>query len=168
MISNAQKGAYYKARSRRWLEADGWTVFEMEVVRWVGRPGGGDRFPIKRDQLASDLGAMRGNRLAFIQVKGGKAASGRGIFPDAQRAFAQFAFPPWTEQWILAWAPRSREPRCIFVKSETRSHEQNARQKTVDEIPITHQRLRQARARNAQPTESIPPGDGAGPRPDPR
>ena len=84
----------------------------MEVVRWVGKPGR-TRFPIKRDQLASDLAAMKGDQIVFIQVKGGRQAMGGGTFPEARRAFEAFQFSVWTRQWIVAWPLRAREPRVI-------------------------------------------------------
>ena len=114
MASNVAKGAYYKSRSRKWLEAHGFTVFDMEVVRFVGYP---NRIPVKRDQLGADLGAMNAERLILIQCKGGDAATG-GTFPQARREFGQFVFPDFVERWILGWPPRAREPRIIVVTGE--------------------------------------------------
>ena len=111
-VSNVARGSYYKSRTRRWLASCGYTVFDMEVVRLVGIPGG-KRVPIKRDQLGADLGAMSATELIFVQVKGGKQAVGGGTFPAARREFERFTCPPGVQQWIVAWAPRSREPRII-------------------------------------------------------
>lgn len=111
MSSNAQRGAYFKNRTKRWLVAQGWQVAELEIVRWIYRPGG-SRLPVKRDQFASDLLAMNASTLVFVQVKGGEAARG-GTFPAARRAFARFVFPPGIERWVVAWAPRVRQPRVV-------------------------------------------------------
>lgn len=118
MASNAAKGARYKARTRIWLAAQGYQVAEMEVVRWVGAPAtdgkaGRGRFPVKRDQFASDLMGMRADGIVFVQIKGGKAAAGGGTFPEAQRKFAEFVFALGARRWIVAWPPRAREPRVI-------------------------------------------------------
>ena len=111
MPSSAKRGAYYKNRTRKWLEARGWHVADMEIVRWVGNSE--KRFPIKRDQWGADLVAMSENFIAFVQVKGGKSATGN--FPAARRAFAAVHWPPtqWVRRWVVAWVPRSREPRIV-------------------------------------------------------
>lgn len=114
MPSAVQRGAYYKARTRRWLEAQGYQIFELEVVRWVKKPGG-ERIPIKRDQLGSDLGGMREDGYVFCQVKGGAQARGGGQFPPAQREFRRYRWGPASRRWIVCWAPRVREPRVIEV-----------------------------------------------------
>lgn len=112
MTNNAARGAYFKSRTRKWLEAQGYQIFDMEVVRWVGVPGG-RRVPIKRDQLGADLGAMNATEIVFVQCKGGKQAIGAGTFPAARREFERFVFPPGVQRWIVAWAPRARAPRVI-------------------------------------------------------
>lgn len=111
MRSNAARGAYYKGRTRKWLTTLGWQVADMEIVRWIHRPGGRP-IPVKRDQFGSDLLAMSGARLIFVQVKGGEAARG-GTFPAARRAFAEFKFPPLVECIVVAWSPRARAPRIV-------------------------------------------------------
>lgn len=110
-VSNVARGAYYKARTRRWLEKQGYQVGDLEVVRWVGGPA--KRFPVKRDQFGSDLLAVSGDRLVFCQCKGGKSATGN--FPDAKRLFDSFTFPPGTAKWVVAWTPRAREPRVVVM-----------------------------------------------------
>jgi hypothetical protein len=116
-MSNASRGSYYKARSKRWLIARGWQVADMEIVRWIYRPGH-PQMPVKRDQFASDLLAVSADAVVFIQVKGGESARG-GTFPAARRAFAAFTFPAFVEQWVMAWAPRAREPRIVQVEGDT-------------------------------------------------
>src|SRR3990167_8516870 len=103
MSSNAQRGAYYKARTKRWLEARGYHVLDLEVVRWIVKPDG-TRIPVKHDQLGSDLEAVNETEIIFVQVKGGEAEKG-GTFPAARRKFAEFRFPPWAQCWVIAWAP---------------------------------------------------------------
>lgn len=115
MARNAQRGAYYKGRTKKWLAARGWQVADMEVVRWIYQPGR-QPMPVKRDQFASDLLAMNASRIVFVQCKGGEAARG-GTFPAARRAFEAFVWPVFVERWIIAWAPRSREPRIINART---------------------------------------------------
>lgn len=113
MLSNVARGAYYKARTRKWLKALGYDVAELEVVRWVFAAG--RRVPVKRDQFASDLLAMSHRRLIFVQVKSGAQCAGVRSFPDARAAFGEFRFPPFTERWIVAWEFRARRPRVLNV-----------------------------------------------------
>lgn len=115
MPSNASRGAYYKARTRKWLAGLGYQVVDLEVVRWVHRPGGAG-VPVKRDQLGSDLMGVRADHLVFIQVKGGAQAAGDGQFPSARREFEKYRFPRWAHVWIVAWAPRARAPRVVRVQ----------------------------------------------------
>ena len=114
-ISNAAKGAYYKARTKKWLQARGYQVFDLEMVRWIWRPGG-ERIPVKFDQAGSDLLAMNAEELVFVQVKGGAQAAG-GTFPAARREFAKFTFPPFVKLRVIGWVPRAREPRVVDGRS---------------------------------------------------
>lgn len=111
--SNVQIGAYYKGRSKKWLEARGWQVADLEIVRWIFA-GDKGRIPVKRDQFGADLLAVNKTGVAFIQVKGGQSASGGTTFPEAQRIFQSFIWPVrGTARIILAWTPRARSPRVI-------------------------------------------------------
>lgn len=110
MPSNATRGAYFKARARKWLLAQGYQVAEMEIIRWIFTPRG--RLATKRDQWGSDLIAMNAAGVVFVQVKGGDAARG-GTFPDARRKFAEVTWAPGTRQIVLGFPPRAREPRVV-------------------------------------------------------
>jgi hypothetical protein len=118
MPSNAQRGAYYKGRTKKWLAGQGWQVANLEEVRWVYRPGR-PPMPVKRDQFGADLIAMSAAGIIFVQVKSGAIG---GTFPDARRKFGAFTFPAATyrstgtavvRRWVVAWAPRSRSPRVV-------------------------------------------------------
>lgn len=120
MRSNAAKGAYYKSRTKKWLEAGGYQVADLETVRWVYPPNR-DPFPVKRDQFGSDLLAMTARSLIFVQVKGGATVSG-GNFPAARRAFAQYHFPAFVQLWVIAWPVRSRAPRIVKIERTDDAH----------------------------------------------
>ena len=111
MSSNAARGARAKARTKQWLIARGYQVGDLEVVRWIVKPGG-DRIPVKRDQFGSDLIAVSADDVLFVQVKSGESARG-GTFPDARRKFQAFTFPTTTKQIVIAWPPRARVPRVV-------------------------------------------------------
>lgn len=118
MPSNAQRGAYYKGRTKKWLVGMGFQVANLEEVRWIYRPGR-PPMPVKRDQFGSDLLAMSAREIIFVQVKSGAIG---GTFPAARRKFTEFVFPHVVgavhgktalRRWVVAWAPRSREPRVV-------------------------------------------------------
>lgn len=111
MISAVAKGQYWKQRTKRWLEACGYQVAFLERVLWIQTGRG--RVPVKRDQFASDLLAVNRREIVFVQVKGG--VSRRSQLAAARQAFAAFAFPADTKQWIVLWAPRARAPEVIVV-----------------------------------------------------
>lgn len=113
MSSNAQRGARAKGRTKAYLEARGYQVADLEIVRWIFA-GGARRLPVKRDQFGSDLLAVSSKEVIFVQVKSGASAA-TGMFPEAQREFRKYRFPPNVRRLIVAWVPRAREPRLIWA-----------------------------------------------------
>ena len=109
MASNAQRGAHYKARSKKWLQQQGYQVGDMELLRIIFTPNG--MVPTKRDQWASDLIAQRADEDAvlFVQVKGGKKAS----VAEAKRKFHEHAFARCTRRVIHVWRPYASQPEVI-------------------------------------------------------
>lgn len=110
--SNVSRGARAKGRTKRWLTEHGYQVADLEIVRWIF--AGGRRVPVKRDQFGADLLAVSSKEVLFVQVKQGKSAR-TGTFPDARREFDRFRFPSGTRQVVVAWAPRARGPRLVWV-----------------------------------------------------
>jgi hypothetical protein len=111
MPSNAQKGSYYKQRTKAWLEARGWTVAFLERVLWIPsrdpeKPEA--RVPIKRDQFGADLLAMKREALAFCQVK-----LGRDNVLRAVQEFGKFPFPPFVQRWVVVWTKGASNPEVI-------------------------------------------------------
>ena len=112
-MSNASRGAYYKLRTKKWLEARGYTVALMERVMWIPpKEPGGRPIPVKRDQLGADLLAVSATELVLVQVK----SVGPKTSPDrlgAIREFAKYTVPAFVQQWVVIWKPRQREPEII-------------------------------------------------------
>lgn len=116
MASNASRGAAAKSKTKKWLEAQGFQVADLEIVRWLHTPRG--RIPVKRDQFGSDLLAISADLVVFVQVKYGKQVGPQTEFPDAARAFGLFTFPRWSQQWVVGWPVRARQPRVVVFRPE--------------------------------------------------
>lgn len=105
----AAKGAYYKRRTKRWLERQGFVVGFLERVHVVKRQG--RLIAIKRDQFGADLLAINGWQVVFVQAKlGSKSVAA------AKREFNKYEFPPHVKTWIVTWARRARVPRVYVVE----------------------------------------------------
>lgn len=105
MTSSSTKGTYYRGRMRKWLEARGYVVAQLERMHML-RPG---KF-VKRDQLGADLLAVNGECVLFVQVKmGGESWRQRGL-NEARKAFEPFPIPPNAEQWIAVWEVGAEAP----------------------------------------------------------
>lgn len=115
MATNVSRGAAAKGRTKKYLQARGYQVADLEVVRWIHGKGG--RIPVKRDQFGSDLLAVNELEVIFVQVKSGASAA-TGTFPDARREFAKHTFPRGVLRRIIAWPPRARRPRVIDVMND--------------------------------------------------
>lgn len=115
MSITSARGARAKAKTKKWLEAQGYIVGDLEIVKWVYRPGG-KRLPVKKDQFASDLIGVRADHIAWVQVKGGKTA--KAAIPAALRAFSAFHWPPGSVQMVVAWPLRAREPIVKYFERD--------------------------------------------------
>ena len=104
--SVVQKGSYYKARTKKWLEGKGYQVGFLERMFMLYIKG--KMIPIKRDQFGSDLLAISKDELIFVQVKLNKKN-----IAGAYKEFDSFIFPPFAKKWIVVWTPRVKEPEVI-------------------------------------------------------
>jgi hypothetical protein len=117
VASNAQKGQYYKARTKKYYEKLGWDVGHMEVMKWIhsidkatGQPV---RIPVKRDQFGADLVMMNGESVWFVQVKSRSKDVSAG-----HREMSNFKYPPprpcgCVRRVVVVWELRSREPQVF-------------------------------------------------------
>ena len=112
MASNASRGAAAKARSKRWLAAQGFTVFDMEIQRVVFTQNG--MIPCKRDQLSADIAFMTDDIVVFVQVKSG-AKPTTTLVKDARRGFEKYRFPRHSRQEVHIWRPRARQPEVFVI-----------------------------------------------------
>jgi hypothetical protein len=106
-VNAAATGAYYKRRTKKYLEGRGFAVAYMERIQWIPGRRGGPMIPVKRDQFGADLLAMNLDTMALVQVKFQRTAGGTAA---ARRAFDKWPIPRFVQTWIVVWAPRQREP----------------------------------------------------------
>lgn len=111
MISNAKRGAYWKARSKCYLERQGFDVADMELVRTVFTPAG-MMIPTKRDQFGSDLAFLAKDVVVFVQVKGGVKPS-KTLIREAKRGFEPYRFPVCSRREVHIWRFRARHPEIV-------------------------------------------------------
>lgn len=116
-MSRASTGNYYKNRTKKWLEKDGFVVANMEtqfrVVTKDKKTGEDKVIFVKRDTFGADLMAMDGSRLVFVQVKTNKGDIAAGL-----KELAKHPYPPFVELWVVRWEPRAREPEIAEVNRE--------------------------------------------------
>lgn len=111
--SNVARGAAWKSRTRRWLEANDYLVLDTEIVRNMWTPKG--LFPKKLDQFGSDLWGVCGRRgYLWVQVKG--YSRKRPSLAAAKRALLSYPCPPATRKIILLWKLRARDPEVVEVQ----------------------------------------------------
>jgi len=97
-------GDYEKYKVKRWLEQDGWVVELTEkYIRFFDKKNQKTKM-IKKDIFGSDMIAMNGKDIIFIQVKKGKKN-----VAEARKKFAEYPFPSFVKRWIVV-CEKGKEP----------------------------------------------------------
>jgi len=107
----ANKGNYYKLRTKKWLKEKGYEVSTMERMQRIVNEKNGEVLFIKKDQLGSDLLATNSEQIIFIQVKLNRNNVAEGV-----KELAKQKLPSFCERWVVIWEPRAREPEIIEVE----------------------------------------------------
>lgn len=102
-MNKRRKGAYYRRKTKQWLEEQGYTVMTTEIST-------------KRkthDVFGCDLMAMNGKHLVGIQVKSNKGDISKGV--------KELKVWPWPKckcikLWVVHWPTRAKEPVIREVK----------------------------------------------------
>jgi hypothetical protein len=110
-MSTVSMGNYYKNRTKKWLEAKGYTVQLTEFVS--ARPiGGGRMIWTKKDVFGSDGIAMNGEEIIFWNAKATKIGQISWHKSQGKKQFDQFPFPESVKRHLYIWEPR-KEPIII-------------------------------------------------------
>ena len=106
---SSKRGNYYKAKTKKWLEAQGFVVAPLERYRRFQKEG--KTFHIKQDLLGADGLAIRADHdVVFWNSK-----IGRDGIKHAKDKFDEYPFPPTAHRWVICWTPRAKAPEVIDV-----------------------------------------------------
>ncbi len=108
------KGTYYKTKTKKWFQKDGFHVEYLEKNQRIFVKG--KVIFIKRDVFGADGLAMNTEKMIFWQCKLNKKN-----IAEAIKEFNKFPYPKacpqkCIERWIVVWTPRAREPEIIEVE----------------------------------------------------
>ena len=104
----ASKGSYYKTKTKKFFEADGYTVEYLEKLQHIYAKG--KVIYIKRDLLAADLLAVNDKEFILANV-----ISNRGDLAKHIKRFKEYPNPPFIKRYVILWEPRAKEPELIEV-----------------------------------------------------
>ena len=111
MVNKVQKGNYYRLKVKKWLEADGYLVENLEHSQRIFTKG--RVIFIRKDIWGADLIAKNEKELIFVQVKSNKTHISSGI-----KELCSTVCPRFVKRWVVVWTPRAREPEVIECKYE--------------------------------------------------
>ena len=108
-MSKIQKGNYYRLKTKKWLEKDGYLVENLEKNQRIFTKG--QVIFIKRDLWGGDLVAKNDKEIIWIQCKTNKVDISKGI-----KELSQTIWPPFVKRWVVIWPYKAREPEVVEVK----------------------------------------------------
>ena len=124
------KGNYYKKKTKDWLVKEGYTCEYLEKLQRIFIPPKkgeklekkkqfskrtGKLLYVKRDLFASDILAMKRDKVIFVQVKSGGKGTGINI-KGAIEEFNKYPFPNFIDRWIVIWKDKEKEPEIVDIK----------------------------------------------------
>lgn len=109
-MNSITKGNFYKYKTKKWLENQGFLVEYSEMIRYYYDRKKRKRIPVKKDLFCSDIIALRSDLIAFIQVK-----VNRHNLSSAKALLGALMVPKNVEKWIVVWIPRKKEPEVIKI-----------------------------------------------------
>lgn len=106
------KGNYWKVKTKKYLEADGFLVEYLEKLQRIVTKDGKVIF-IKRDLLESDGLACNSERFILWN------STTKEHIAEHLKRYAKLELPAFIERWVVVWALRQREPEIVeFNASE--------------------------------------------------
>lgn len=114
-MNRVRKGNYYRLRTKKFLEKEGYLVENLEksqrlFIKGKNPPYDDKVIFIKKDIFGGDLIAMKKDELIFVQCKSNSVDINKGV-----NEFKKFPFPDFVKKWVVYWQPRSKEPNITEI-----------------------------------------------------
>lgn len=115
MATNTSMGNYYKNRTKKYLEARGYTVqlTEFLTTRFIG---GGKSFFMKKDVFGADGIAINGEEIIFWNAKSTKIGQTSWSKSTGKSEFRKYPFPLSVKLHLYIWQPR-KEPIVVDCRA---------------------------------------------------
>jgi hypothetical protein len=107
-MNKINKGNYYKLKTKKWLQADGYEVGSLETNQRLFIKG--RMIFIKRDLWGADLIAKNDKEMIFIQCKTNKGDVNKGL-----KELNTTVWPAFIKRWVVIWPLRAREPEVVSL-----------------------------------------------------
>jgi len=108
-MSKISKGNYYRLKTKKWLEADGYLVETLEKLQRIFVKG--QVFFAKKDIWGGDLVAKNNKEIIWIQCKTNKVDINKGL-----KELNATIWPSFVKRWVVIWPLRAREPEVVEIK----------------------------------------------------
>ena len=100
------KGNYYRLKTKKWFEKDGYLVENLEKNQRLFVKG--RVIFLKKDLWGADLIAKNNKEMIFIQCKTNKVDISKGI-----KELNKTIWPSFVKKYVVIWKERAREPDII-------------------------------------------------------
>ena len=107
-MNKRAKGNREKLKTKKWLESKGWYVENSEVNKVCFF--GGKTMAVHKDLLGSDLLAINGEDILFVQSKSNPSDISSGV-----KEFSKYPFPKSVKRWVVYWKTRAKEPTIRII-----------------------------------------------------
>lgn len=105
-MNKIAKGNYYRLKTKKWFEKDGYLVENLEKNQRLYIKG--KVIFIKKDLWGSDLIAKNDKEIIFIQCKTNRVHINKGIME-----LNKTVWPDTVKKYVVIWTPRAKEPEII-------------------------------------------------------
>jgi hypothetical protein len=105
-MNRVRKGNYYRLKTKKWFEAEGYLVENLERNQKLFIKG--KVIFIKKDVWGSDLMAKNDKEIIFIQCKTNKTDINKGI-----KELNATVWPKNIRKMVVIWEKRAKEPEII-------------------------------------------------------
>lgn len=113
-MSTVSKGTYYKNKTRKWFQDNGYFVALTEYKAAI--PIKGKTIWVTRDLMGSDGIAMKKetNEFIFWNSKGVSTADSRNTHKSkGKKDFSIFPFPDCVKRQVIIWEMRAKQPIIV-------------------------------------------------------